>query len=844
MRGAGWAKAIAGTAARVPPARVRGALIVVLLLAFGLRLYHLGYQSLWYDEAVSIHLAAKDLTALTLHTAGDIHPPLYYYLLHFWVLVAGSSEFSAAFFSLVFGLLLVALVYRLAREACGSGIALLAAFLVAVSPFNLWYSQEVRMYTLGAFLGLVTLYCLMRLAALPRGGDRSTPGGEEGGTNRARWRFWIGYVLAGAAGLYTLYYFAFLLLFENLFVLAWWLAGRRSAKTEPLRLTSWIAAQALIVVLYLPWLPTAARQALNPPVPPWRGFTGLAGVITESWAALCLGQSVEPESLLIWPVLSFMFAIYLLGVAGYARRSRDWSTSLLLCGYTFVPVFAIYLLSLRTPLFHVRYVFTYSPPFYILLAMGSSWLGRRWRAALPLAVGIITVACGYSIFLFHSSPLYASDDHRAAVSYLEERVAPGDAVLIDAGYAYPPFLYYFEGQIAWRGRLVDYQTGGETEQGVVLLQTGTIGGDEGLGWGDPSSDFYATTAEETAEALERVFSEHPRLWVYRIYDTVTDPEGFIRDWLQEHGRLIGDEGFVGESYIRVQCYQTATEPQYDAALVSHSVAMDTGLGIELLGYDSPSMVRSGEELPLRLHWQVDDEWDTSLDISVSLALDDGLPLAEVETTVSPATAGWKPGELVAQEVLLEVPPGTAPLEYKLVLEWQESSSDRDTGAGGGSLSLGKVSVLRPLVPSPTPRMPHEPWANFGNLVELTGYEVTAEGLGAGDQIRAQLLWRAWNVPLPLMEMELVLADGEGAALASAGMDYPGDAYPSTLWEREELVGAVYLLDIPEDALPGRYQLNLVLRARAASGAWRAVPFLASSGGWEESFSLATVEINP
>ncbi|MDH4136466.1 MAG: hypothetical protein OEW09_07110, partial [Anaerolineae bacterium] len=83
----------------------------ILLLAFALRLYRLGYQSIWYDEGVSIHLAQKSLAALTAHTAGDIHPPLYYYLLHFWLKAAGSSEFAVAFLSLTFGLLLVPLVY-------------------------------------------------------------------------------------------------------------------------------------------------------------------------------------------------------------------------------------------------------------------------------------------------------------------------------------------------------------------------------------------------------------------------------------------------------------------------------------------------------------------------------------------------------------------------------------------------------------------------------------------------------------------------------------------------------------------------------------------------------------
>src|SRR5512140_2372016 len=126
--------------------RTRVGLVFLLLAGFALRLYHLGAASLWYDETVSLYLARQDLVSLTTHTAGDIHPPFYYYLLHVWGSLAGWSDFSSAFLSLVFGILLVALTYRIGREWFDRQTGFLAAFLVALSPYNLWYSQEVRMY--------------------------------------------------------------------------------------------------------------------------------------------------------------------------------------------------------------------------------------------------------------------------------------------------------------------------------------------------------------------------------------------------------------------------------------------------------------------------------------------------------------------------------------------------------------------------------------------------------------------------------------------------------------------------------------------------------------------------
>ena len=820
-------------------------LVLLLLLAFALRLHRLGYQSLWYDEAVSMHLALKDLGSLTLHTARDIHPPLYYYLLHFWILAAGSSEFSAAFFSLVFGILIIAACYRLGTELYDRRAGLLTAFLLAVSPFNLWYSQEIRMYTLGASLGLASLYCLVRLAGLTRRESRAHvasaeahPDGQKGGT----WKLWLGYILSAAAGLYTLYYFAFLLLFQNLLVIGWWLATRLKGSKGVVSLRRWVLAQGLVLMLYLPWLPVALRQAVFPPVPPWRGFTDLGTVIIESWTALSLGQSVDPESLLVWPVLSFMFALYLLGLRGAATGNRGRVKSILLCGHAFVPLLAIYLLSLRTPLFHVRYAFTYSPPFYLLLALGLIRLGRSRRIALPLSLLVITVACGYSIYRFHLDPQYASDNHRAAVNYIEEGMAPGDAILINAGYSYPAFLYYYEGKVAWRGRLVDYPPDGDGRDGAIILQTGTIWGDEGLGWGDPASDFYATSEEETAQALERVFAHHDRVWVYRIYDTVTDPQGFIRQWLEEQGRMLGEERFAGESYMRVQCYLTTRDEEYSTEPVHHSLDEEVAKGLRLVGYDAPRAARSGDELQVSLQWQNGDEAETDYGVHLGMAIEEDVDLGEWTvagtSAMAPLEAG---GGSISQEIDLHILPGTPPLEYKLIVEVYDASVRESVGSLAGRATIGTIKVMRPLVPSPTPPMPYEPWANFGNVLQLTGYELSALDVEPGGEIGVTLLWRAWDVPLPRIESTLEFRDEEGRVVA-AEEEVLGGAYPATLWMREELVREVYGIAIPKGVSSGRYQLTLALQAVRANGKREAIPFWSPPDVWEQSFALGTIEL--
>ncbi len=651
-------------------------LFVILLAAFALRLYRLGVASLWYDETVSVLLAQKDLLALTRHTAGDIHPPLYYYLLHFWGRLAGWSEFSVAFLSLFCGIVLIALVYRVAREWFGTRVAMIAALLVALSPYNLWYSQEVRMYTLGALLGLASVYFFARLLTA----DRRPP---------TAIRDFVGYVIVSALGLYTLYYFAFLLVFENLVALVWLFRNSQFAirnfefRISNYELRIWFSSQLAVLALYAPWLPIAFRQATDPPVPPWRSFTALPNVLLESFSALAFGQSVDP--LMVLPIL-----VIVAGVIAFAfgRDRRPPTTdhrslftvycSLSLLGYTLVPLLIIYALSLWKPLYHVRYIFTYSPVFYILLALGIQQISNL-QSLISKRILLFTVYCSlftvsaYSAYNFWSNPHYAKDDLRGTAHYLAEHWRPGDAILINAGYTYTAFLYYSDLPVDWRGRLTEYATRNTSfdyrSGGATILQTGSIGGAANLGWGNPESDFYATTADETRAALDRVFAAHPRVWMLRLYDTVVDPDGVVRDYLATRGRIIDDEGFAGESYARVQGYLTTRAPL--TALPSTATRREILLGnrIALLGFEpAATTVRAGASLDVNLYWQAREPTNVDARLYVALFAQDGVLVAssdEMPIGNAWGTSRWTPGEILREPIRVIVPQNIAPGEYVL-----------------------------------------------------------------------------------------------------------------------------------------------------------------------------------
>jgi hypothetical protein len=666
------------------PADVRP-LWIVLGAGFGLRLYRLGFQSIWYDEGVSLYLARQTLSGLIRHTAADIHPPLYYLLLHFWIRVAGDSEFSAAFLSVICGLLLVAFVYRVSARLAGRRGGLVAAGLIALSPFNLWYSQEIRMYTLGALLGLVAIWHGSRCVIEPTVGVRGR-GGHAG----------VFYVLAAAAGLYTLYYFAFLLIALNLWA-AWRLVRGQAARGA---LARWLTAQVAVAALCVPWLPVAARQALNPPVPPWRSAAPLWSVLVQSWSALSFGQSMDPAA--EWWALALTLALFGAGLWAMWRR-RAGSALWLFC--LLGPIALIVLLSFWTPLFHVRYVFTYSPVFYLILAMGLVAVWRRAPVVAYLAAMLWLGVSGYSVYQFHTSPLYAADDFRTAARDIADHAAPGDAVLINAGYAYPPFLYYDRDPLAWRGRLVDYPPpGGALPSGLIVLQTGSIGGSHNLGWGRPDADFYATDEQQTAQALARVFAAHSRLWVLRAYDTVVDPNGFIRNWLDEHGRQFQDRLYPGESYIRVQGYLTQREAQWEAPALDHPRQATFGGRLSLLGWTaSAESARAGQSWNLDFYWQGRERMAADYRAVVELTDAQGRAWARDDQMLigdAYPTSRWLEAEVVRQPVRLRAPSGIPAGLYTLQVFVYDSTKQEALGvvdapgpSASSSVEAGRLSVV-------------------------------------------------------------------------------------------------------------------------------------------------------
>ena len=127
----------------------RALFIVIVAAAAALRFVHLGSDSLWFDEAISLQVSVHRAFSETVHLCAiDTHSPLYFVILNAWLRIAGDGDVAARIPSAVFGLATVSLVFAVGRRWFGDVAGALAGWMLAFSTLHLYYSQEARPYAL------------------------------------------------------------------------------------------------------------------------------------------------------------------------------------------------------------------------------------------------------------------------------------------------------------------------------------------------------------------------------------------------------------------------------------------------------------------------------------------------------------------------------------------------------------------------------------------------------------------------------------------------------------------------------------------------------------------------
>jgi uncharacterized membrane protein len=616
------------------------AVTVLLLAAFFLRVFRLDLQSATGDDAFSLMIAQHSLGEIVQLARHELHPPLFYFLLHLWQPLAGTSEFAGRYLAASFGLLAAVAVFKLGTALGARALGLAGLLLVALNPFLIDFAQQVRAYP--------QMVCLLALSAF------------------FQWRIlrrptrllWLAYVAVTALALYSHLFAAFVLLAEDVVFLL--LALRRRFKD----VGAWILSQLALGLAYLPWLAidSAALQSYGNDMVRAASLPDMAGALVPTFVS-GLGSHASGRE------ISLMLALVAAGLvlwkllpsdkprepaanklprppqrerAGVREPHRPQPTPLsarqnalglpwpgyrtpaavlLLACWLLVPVVAVYAISFSRPIFFERYMVIIVPAFLLLAAAGALEFSRVWT---PLGPVLLAVLCLPSLAVlpgYYGKVVYASSqDIHDLLGFVQGSSQPGAAFVVNLPPSDPMYQYY------------------APAEPTFFVP-------------NPSAGQQAAADSQLADILQG----HAEVWL-TPWDY--DHTAFVEHWLDQHAFRVDQHWFSNAEVIR---YERPQQPgQFTPSGVTFT-APDAHIritGYQFFGTD----VRAGQPILFALQWQSDAPIAERYKVFAHLVAPNGQTVTQRDdepVANTRPTTSWQPGETITDNYGL-VPPRNAP----------------------------------------------------------------------------------------------------------------------------------------------------------------------------------------
>jgi len=398
------------------PPRVFGYILALMLFVAGLSAFFFIGQSLRLDEAQSLWQTTRTPEGLLMLIAQDVHVPLYHLILHYWQVFLGNDVPTARILSLIFFLATLPTVYFLGKLAYGKKQGLFAALLVAISPFLNWYGNEIRMYSMVTFLAALNQYFYLKIF---RGSSSS---------------FWFLYALTAILGLFTHYFFVFVLLTQAVFFFL------RRKSFPPRALRNFILVAIFIVIAFAPWAIYVWQLGLarnTQPVIPVPTTINIFNAYSEFLFGF-QEEYLNTIILSLWPV-----AILLAFLSLQENKKISAETIYFLFSAS-LPIIAAFVISVAVrPLFLARYFVLSVPALYLFLSwVFSTYPPRIEKAAKTILALAMLAGMGMQIA---NARAPVKENYRGASEYLAKNASPDDIIIVSAPFTIYPLEYYYNG---------------------------------------------------------------------------------------------------------------------------------------------------------------------------------------------------------------------------------------------------------------------------------------------------------------------------------------------------------------------------------------------------------------
>ena len=369
---------------------------ILVLIALGLRLYRLDFQSLWVDEIASMNGADPDASWSTVveYSISD-QPPAFFLLLHGWFKVFPFNDISGRLFSVTLGIAGIFAMYLLGKEVKGGKTGLTAAAITSFSYIHILFSQDVRFYTL-VFLSSALSYLFFIKAV-----------------KENRPMHFVLYSLCTTLLLYTHYFglvvfasqgiiFCLLIIFypfDRKFIL------------------SAIASGISIVLMIIPWIPIFFSDVQ----------TNEFWIQAEPIYFLIKYFYVYFKDVLSCVIFASLLIFYFASLLNQfkTQHSIDRVDFILIASVSLSFLIPIIYSIVQTPLLHVRYTLIVLPPLIVMICLGFNLIKISFQRIL-----LIATCCTAFLSLVFIEKYYTKiqkEDWRGMISRVNIKGSPTDS---------------------------------------------------------------------------------------------------------------------------------------------------------------------------------------------------------------------------------------------------------------------------------------------------------------------------------------------------------------------------------------------------------------------------------
>jgi 4-amino-4-deoxy-L-arabinose transferase-like glycosyltransferase len=747
-----------------PAMRFRLAVCLIILLGFWLRVYHLGFQSIWWDEAWVAHLVKGGLPAILALPGGVAwrNPPLHEFFELAWTCLAGLSEVSLRFPSLLSGILVLPVTYRLARTSFNRATALVSTGIAALSPALVSYSQEARVYAVLPLLYLLLIYLLQQIVHASRPSPFSR---------------WLKLAGVEALLLYAHFFSALGLVYGAAIVLIAWARQRRIA------LGLWIGSQLLALALFTPWLISLGRHWDYIRADITHGNDWLVWANSRPQVAGAI-QTVftffftaipNPEN--VPPLLQFGVAalgvLSLLAVILVLLRGPRPGRAGELAAYGLIPLGLYFTLWFFSPALQPRYALIFFAPLVLTLG-GLITQSFKMGAGGQLLGGLLalTIVSTSALALDHQyfDERFFKDDARGVAAYLETVAQAGDVIL--AGPNDYAVEYYYHG---------------------------------------PASLHNAADTWLPAKALQlkNLAPAGRHLFVVDWNPSNADLHGVRPFLLSEAGALVAERyirGFTVRTWFLTRAVENLPEP--GPLKVRFGPLVLTGLAY-------PPQVSLNDGLPLALRWRATAQAATAYRVEVRLLDPDGRLISSTGNLLLDEaglpTQRWTLNTDTLNFYALPLSPALRNGGYTLEVSVSDGFLPLPVQvleAGEGLAASEAADVLRiagvRLAGPPLPAAVYRTDETIGGWARLVGFDLPDTALSAGQPFYLRLYWEALNsTPLDqsyTVFTQLLAADGQ--LIAQHDGPPANELRLTTRWHRGDVIVDEHRLTFSEPGYSG------------------------------------------